>query len=85
MSATTRRLPRFAAAAAQMAAGVLAPGVEFDSIGHSCVASPSGKILASLGAGEGVAVAKLDIADVDFDRWLSIATYRRDRRPELYR
>jgi hypothetical protein len=38
-----------------------------------------------LGAGEGVAVAKLDIADADLDRWLSIATYRRDRRPELYR
>jgi predicted amidohydrolase len=64
---------------------VAAPGVEFDSIGHSCVASPSGKILASLGAGEGVAVAKLDIADTDLNRWLSIATYRRDRRPELYR
>jgi len=64
---------------------VAAPGVEFDSIGHSCVASPSGKILASLSSGEGVAVAKLDIADADLDRWLSIATYRRDRRPELYR
>ena len=64
---------------------VAAPGVEFDSIGHSCVASPSGKILASLSSGEGVAVAKLDITDADLDRWLSIATYRRDRRPELYR
>ena len=28
---------------------VAAPGVEFDSIGHSCVASPSGKILAVVG------------------------------------
>lgn len=56
-----------------MAAGVLAPGVEFGSIGHSCVASPSGKILASLAAGEGVAVAKLDLADAGLDRWLSIA------------
>jgi hypothetical protein len=35
-----------------------------------------------LGAGEGVAVAKLDIADTDLNRWLSIATYRRDRRPD---
>jgi hypothetical protein len=38
-----------------------------------------------LAAGEGVAVAKLDLADAGLDRWLSIATYRRDRRPELYR
>jgi predicted amidohydrolase len=64
---------------------VAAPGIEFDSFGHSCVASPSGRILASLSAGEGVAVAKLDIADADLERWRSIATYRRDRRPELYR
>lgn len=64
---------------------VAAPGVEFDSFGHSCIASPSGRILASLTAGEGVAVARLDIPDADLERWLSVATYRRDRRPELYR
>ena len=64
---------------------IAAPGVEFDSFGHSCIASPSGRILASLSAGEGLAVAKLDIPDAELERWTSIATYRRDRRPELYR
>jgi len=34
MSATTQRLPRFAAAAAQMGAGVLAPGVELVRLGQ---------------------------------------------------
>lgn len=64
---------------------IAAPGLEFDSFGHSCIASPSGRILASLSSGEGVAVAKLDIPDTELERWTSIATYRRDRRPELYR
>ena len=62
-----------------------APGLEFDSFGHSCVVSPSGQILASLPAGEGVALAKIDIASAELERWQSIATYRTDRRPELYR
>jgi hypothetical protein len=31
---------------------VAAPGLEFDSFGHSCIASTSGRILASLLAGE---------------------------------
>ena len=64
---------------------IAAPGVEFDSFGHSCIASPSGRILASLSAGEGLAVAKLDIPDAELAKRSSIATYRRDRRPELYR
>ena len=34
MSATTQRLPRFAAAAAQIGAGVLAPGVELVRLGQ---------------------------------------------------
>jgi ribose transport system permease protein len=34
MSATTQRLPRFAAAAAQMGAGVFAPGVELVRLGQ---------------------------------------------------
>ncbi|HWS08335.1 MAG TPA: hypothetical protein VN362_10905, partial [Xanthobacteraceae bacterium] len=34
MSAPTQRLPRFAAAAAQMRAGLLAPGVELVRLGH---------------------------------------------------
>jgi predicted amidohydrolase len=64
---------------------VAAPGVEFDSFGHSTIASPSGKILASMTEGEGVAFAKIDIPAADIQRWRSIATYRMDRRPELYR
>jgi predicted amidohydrolase len=64
---------------------VAAPGVEFDSFGHSTIASPSGKILASITEGEGVAFAKIDIPAADIQRWRSIATYRMDRRPELYR
>lgn len=64
---------------------VAAPGVEFDSFGHSCVASPSGKILASITQGEGVALAKIDLPQADLERWRGIATYRIDRRPEIYR
>ena len=33
--------------------------------------------------GEGLAVARIDIAQEDLDRWRAIATYRADRRPEL--
>ena len=59
------------------------PELRFTSFGHSCVTAPSGKILASLPEGEGVAVARVDIAQEDLDRWTSIATYKTDRRPEL--
>ena len=62
-----------------------APGLAFTSLGHSCIAGPSGKILAALTEGEGLAVARIDIAQEDLDRWRSIATYRQDRRPELTR
>ena len=64
---------------------VAAPGLEFDSFGHSCVVSPSGQILASLPIGEGVTVAKVDLPGPELERWQSIATYRSDRREELYR
>jgi 5-aminopentanamidase len=57
----------------------------FDSFGHSCIAGPSGKILASIPEGEGMAVARIDISEKDLDRWKSIATYKEDRRPELVR
>lgn len=57
----------------------------FDSIGHSCVVAPSGKILASAGTAQGVAIAEAVFKSDDLDRWTSIATYRGDRRPELYR
>jgi predicted amidohydrolase len=59
--------------------------VGFDSLGHSCIAAPSGKVLASIPAGEGVAVADLGLPHDDLERWRSIATYRRDQRPEIYR
>ena len=60
------------------------PGIVFDSLGHSCVAGPSGRILASLGAGEGLAIADVALTADDLAKWRSIATYRQDRRPELY-
>lgn len=64
---------------------VAAPGLEFDSFGHSCVAAPSGKILASITQGEGIAHANIDLPEDDLRRWREIATYREDRRPEIYR
>ena len=62
----------------------LEPDMEFDSFGHSCIAGPSGRLLAVLPEGEGLATARIDIADADLARWKSIATYKADRRPELY-
>ena len=59
--------------------------VGFDSLGHSCIAGPSGKLLASIAMGEGIAVADLGLPQEDLERWRSIATYRRDRRPDIYR
>jgi len=58
--------------------------IGFDSLGHSCITAPSGKVLASIPAGEGIAVADLGLPPEDLERWRSIATYRRDRRPEVY-
>jgi 5-aminopentanamidase len=57
----------------------------FDSIGHSCVVAPSGKIVASVGSGQGIAVGEVEFQSEDLDRWKSVATYLGDRRPELYR
>ena len=61
-------------------------GVEagWRSLGGSTVASPIGRVLAALGADEGVATATIDIASADFARWSELATYVRDRRPDLY-
>ena len=83
--AATRALENgiFVAMANRVGEEELAPGLSFTSLGHSCIAGPSGKILASLGDGEGLAVARIDIAQEDLDRWRAIATYREDRRPEL--
>ncbi len=62
----------------------LEPDMDFDSFGHSCIAGPSGRLLALLPEGEGLATARIEIAEADLERWKSIATYKQDRRPELY-
>ena len=62
-----------------------AADVAFDSTGPSCVVSPSGKFLARLDVGEGIAVGHINIPAEEMDRWTGIATYRVDRRPDLYR
>lgn len=62
-----------------------APDMPFDSIGLSCVLSPSGKSLARMNCGEGLAVGRIDIPAKELDGWTRIATYRDDRRPALYR
>jgi len=61
-------------------------GVEagWRSLGGSTVAAPTGRVLASLGADEGLALATIDVASSDFVRWSEVATYMHDRRPELY-
>lgn len=61
-------------------------GVEagWRSLGCSTVAAPTGRVLATLGADEGIALATIDVASSDFVRWSEVATYVHDRRPELY-
>jgi 5-aminopentanamidase len=58
--------------------------IGFDSLGHSCIASPSGQILASIPTGEDIAIADIDIKAEDLEKWRGIATYRQDRRPDVY-
>lgn len=60
------------------------PEAGYDSLGHSCIAAPSGRIVASVGLGQGIAVADIVHAGEDLEKWRSIATYRQDRRPQLY-
>lgn len=66
-------------------ADCVGPEWEFDSIGHSCVVAPSGKLLVSAGSAQGVVVADVVYQSEALDRWKEIATYRQDRRPDLYR
>lgn len=66
-------------------ADCVGPEGQFDSLGHSCIAAPSGKLLASLAHGQGFSTADLVFRSDDLDRWRGIATYLQDRRPELYR
>ena len=60
------------------------PEAGFDSLGHSCIAAPSGRIVASVGQGQGFATADIFHEGAELDKWRSIATYRQDRRPKLY-
>ena len=61
------------------------PEAGFDSVGHSCICAPSGKVLASAGTGQGVAAADIVLESEDLSRWREIATYRADRRHDVYR
>ena len=54
----------------------------FTSIGHSCVASPTGRLLAAMDDQDGIALA--DLSDRDMADWRSLASYLDDRRPEVY-
>ena len=54
---------------------------EFSKFGHSCIVSPSGRILAGIEEGEGVVVQDLTIEGVD--QWRQIATYLEDRKDHL--
>ncbi|WP_081963672.1 carbon-nitrogen hydrolase family protein [Hoeflea sp. BAL378] len=65
-------------------ANAIGPEQGFESLGHSCVVAPSGKLLASAGMAQGIAAATLDYDSTDLTRWRAIATYRSDRRPEVY-
>jgi predicted amidohydrolase len=61
-------------------------GVEagWRSLGSSTVAAPTGRVLATLGAEEGMALTTIDVASADLVRWSKVATYLHDRRPEIY-
>jgi 5-aminopentanamidase len=58
---------------------------EFTKFGHSCIVSPSGRILAGIEGGEGVLVHDLSMDDVG--SWRKVGTYLADRQDhlELYR
>ncbi len=60
------------------------PEAGFESVGHSCICAPSGKILASAGSGQGIAAADIVLTSEDLSQWRAIATYLADRRPEVY-
>ena len=54
---------------------------EFSKFGHSCIVSPSGRILAGIEEGEGVVVQDLTMEGVD--EWRQVATYLEDRKDHL--
>ncbi len=57
----------------------------FTSLGHSTIAGPTGAVLATLGDGDGIAVAHVKDPTPDLERWRSYASYLADRQPDLYR
>lgn len=57
----------------------------FQSIGHSAICAPSGKLLAETGDGQGIAAADIVYESDDLAQWRAIATYRADRRTDVYR
>jgi len=61
-------------------------GVEegWESIGHSCIAAPSGGFLARLGKGVGVAIGTVSPDNQAWQTWRTVATYLQDRRTDLY-
>jgi predicted amidohydrolase len=54
---------------------------EFVKFGHSCIVSPSGRILAGVEEGEGVAVHELTMEGIG--EWRGLATYLEDRKEHL--
>jgi 5-aminopentanamidase len=56
----------------------------FDSLGHSCIVSPSGRVLASAGSEDATALADIVHESEALSIWRGIATYRSDRRREIY-
>ncbi|HEV7276821.1 MAG TPA: carbon-nitrogen hydrolase family protein [Devosiaceae bacterium] len=66
-------------------ADCVGPEAGFDSLGHSCVVAPSGKVLASAGDAQGIAAADIRYQSGELEQWRAIATYRGDRRHDLYR
>jgi predicted amidohydrolase len=53
----------------------------FTKFGYSCIVSPSGRILAGLEEGEGIAVHELSMDGVG--QWRTIASYLEDRKEHL--
>jgi len=54
---------------------------EFTKFGYSCIVSPSGRVLAGLEEGEGLAIEEL--TDQGVEEWREIATYLPDRKKHL--
>ena len=52
------------------------------SVGHSCVVSPTGRLMVRMSYPPGLEVA--DVSDKDMPAWRSLASYLSDRRPDVY-